>query len=169
MVRHITGQKVLYLDFDGVLHDEDVWWHPKRGVYMATPKRKLFEWMHILEELLAPYPDVKIVLSTTWVAKRSFAYARRQLSPGLRKRVIGATFHSREMRRDEFGYLSRGMQIAGDVARRQPAAWFALDDDTERWPAWLLHHLIATDGGFGLSDPAVQEAVRARLAAMHAS
>lgn len=40
-----TGAKVLYLDFDGVLHHKDVWRHPRRGLYFG-PKgvgRKLFE------------------------------------------------------------------------------------------------------------------------------
>ena len=47
--------KVLYLDYDGVLHDDAVYWHPKHGIYMGTQNRVLFEWTSILEELLAPY------------------------------------------------------------------------------------------------------------------
>jgi len=33
---------VLYLDFDGVLHHEDVWWLPRRGAYIRPPGFKLF-------------------------------------------------------------------------------------------------------------------------------
>lgn len=62
--------KIIYLDYDGVLHDEQVFFHPKRGIYMKTPDRILFEWMSILDELLRPHPDVKIVLSTS-----GYAYA----------------------------------------------------------------------------------------------
>src|SRR5438132_6554545 len=94
--------RVCFLDFDGVLHVDTVFWSAKRGIYIGTPGRVLFEWAPILEQLLEPHPDVKIVLSTSWVRIRSFNYAKKQLSPMLQERVIGATFHNRFMREDEF-------------------------------------------------------------------
>jgi hypothetical protein len=96
------ADKVCYLDFDGVLHDEEVFWHPRRGIYLKTPGRTLFEWLPILDELFAPHPDVKIVLSTSWVRARSFYFAKKQLTPRLQERVIGATYHRRHMRQEEF-------------------------------------------------------------------
>jgi hypothetical protein len=166
LTKQAYAEKVLYLDFDGVLHDGEVYWHIKRGIYMKTPGRRLFEWMAILEELLAPYPDVKIVLSTSWVRARNFNFARAQLSPALRARVIGATFHKREMRGADFDLLSRGAQVLRDVGRRQPRKWFAIDDDTKGWPNGYLAHLVATNSDLGISDLAVQAAIRAQLAAM---
>lgn len=58
MPRHLKPLRghdgtVLYLDFDGVLHHEDVWWHPRRGVYIRTPGHQLFEHVPLLEEVLA--------------------------------------------------------------------------------------------------------------------
>ena len=44
--------KWMYLDFDGVVHDDAVYCHPKRGIYVSTPGRTLFEWSYILEELV---------------------------------------------------------------------------------------------------------------------
>jgi hypothetical protein len=35
--------RVLYLDFNGFLHDEEVYWHARRGIYLKTLGRKLFE------------------------------------------------------------------------------------------------------------------------------
>jgi hypothetical protein len=154
---------VLYLDFDGVLHHENVNFNPKRGIYLGAPGCTFFEWMPILERLLAPHPRVQIVLATAWVQRRSFAFAKKQLSPALQARVIGATYHQRGMREDEFLNLSRGAQIANDVYRRSPASWFALDDDDIGWPEGYRSHLIRTDGRLGISDPAIQEAVRVRL------
>lgn len=124
---------VLYLDYDGVLHHEDVWWHPRRGAYLWRTKYTLFEHMHLLEAALAPYPEVRIVLSTSWVRVRRFSRAVKRLSPALRERVIGATFHTR-MNREAFESLPRGVQILSDVARRQPRHWVALDDDAKGWP-----------------------------------
>lgn len=155
--------KILYLDFDGVLHDEEVFFHPKHGIYLRTSGRTLFEWMSILESLLAPYPDVKIVLSTSWVRAKSFNYAKEQLSVTLQARVIGATFHKRHMRKYDFGLLPRGVQITNDLVHRKPDAWFAIDDEYLGWPEWCRDNLIQTDGVRGISDPAVQDAIRAML------
>lgn len=159
-----TEQKILYLDFDGVLHDEAVYFHPRRGIYIETEDRTLFEWMPILENLLSPYPDVSIVLSTSWVRARDYEFARKQLSPSLQARVIGATFHSRVMQKEEFARKSRGEQIAEDVARRAPDFWFALDDEYLDWPKSSINNLIRTHGEKGISDPAVQASIRRMLA-----
>lgn len=155
--------RVCFLDFDGVTHVDTVYWRPKRGIYIGTPGHVLFEWAPILEQLLEPHPDVKIVLSTSWVRIRSFNYAKKQLSPMLQERVIGATFHNRFMREDEFVCLPRGVQIANDVFRRGPESWFAIDDDHMGWPAWCRDNLIRTDGARGISDLAIQEAIRKML------
>jgi hypothetical protein len=157
---------VLYLDFDGVLHDDAVYWSPKIGIHIRTPGRALFEWMPILEALLAPYPEVKIVLSTSWVRAKSFNFAKRQLTPTLQSRVIGATFHHREMNKCVFDCLARGAQILADVRRRRPASWLAVDNDDRNWPAHYRENLIKTEDHLGLSAPNVQAAIRERLAAM---
>jgi hypothetical protein len=73
MGKTLTADHVLYLDFDGVLHDGEVYVRRGVGPCVATPGRVLFEWMPILEELLAPHPDVAVVLSTSWVRVYSFA------------------------------------------------------------------------------------------------
>lgn len=154
---------IIYLDFDGVLHDEDVVWARNRGITMRTPGRTLFEWESILVGLLAPHPEVRIVLSTSWVRVKGFNYARDRLSAPLRERVVGATFHKRLMDPDTFAAMSRGMQVWGDVLRRQPARWFALDDDGFGWPAWCRDKLVMTDERLGLSNPATQATIRAKL------
>lgn len=158
--------KIVYLDFDGVLHDDAVYWHPKKGIYLATPGRKLFEWMHILENLMKPYPDIKIVLSTSWVRARSYEYAKLQLSQNLREKVIGATFHNREMQKIEFDLTSRGAQVWNDVLRRKPSDWIAIDNDENGWPSHCRSKLILTHDRLGLSDPKIQIEVATALRSM---
>jgi hypothetical protein len=160
MAAQRTADRILHLDFDGVLHDEDVYWHPRKGIYMATLGCVLFEWMPVLEELWVPHPEVAIVLSTSWVRIRSFSLARDCLSASLAARVIGATFHSRDMRRDEFAHLPRGVH---DVFRRRPKQWLAIDDDSECWPDWCRNRLVAAEGDKELGGPATQRVVRAVL------
>lgn len=157
---------VLYLDFDGVLHHEDVWWHPRRGAFIKTPGYLLFEHVHLLEKTLAPYPEVQIVLSTSWVRVRRFSRAVKRLTPGLRERVVGATFHTR-MNREFFEGLPRGAQVLNDVERRRPRLWLALDDDAEGWPSGYLEHLIQTDEVLGISAPDVLQELQKRLAMFH--
>lgn len=156
---------ILYLDYDGVLHHDDVYWSLKKGIYMKAPGRRLFEWSHILEELLEPHPAVGIVLSTSWVVAKSYDYARAQLSQSLQSRVLGATFHRREIGKRRFDTMSRGAQVFADVQRRRPFAWVAIDNDDVGWPDHCRDNLIKTQDHLGLSDPDIQEAIQSRLAA----
>lgn len=160
---------VCYCDYDGVLHDDAVYWSRREGIHIRTPGRTLFEWAYILDELLDPYPGARIVLSTSWVRFKRYGFARGQLPLGLQSRVIGATFHSRETNRVEFDSMSRGRQICADVERRMPARWFAIDNDDRGWPAWCPDRLIKTDDRLGLSEPAVQDQIRRMLAAFDAA
>jgi hypothetical protein len=155
---------LVYLDFDGVCHHDSVYWSKREGIHIRAPGRVLFEWAPILVELLAPYPDVKIILSTSWVRVRDFNFAKSKLPPALRSMVIGATYHAREMQKFEFDNMSRGAQIYADVQRRNPANWLAIDNDDKFWPAHCRDHLIKTQDELGLSDTRVQTSIRARLA-----
>lgn len=157
---------VLYLDYDGVLHPEGVY-RTRKGPWLQAPGHQLFENERLLEEALAPYPALHIVLSTAWLlARGGYSYAKRQLSPALQARVIGATYHQRYTRRDEYLATPRGLQIWQDVQRRCPYAWLALDDDDTQWPAWCQAHLILTHPTLGLAEPTVYAALQQQLSAM---
>lgn len=158
---------VLYLDFDGVLQHEEVWFSRKHGIYIPqhlAPGRTLFEWMPLLEEAMARCPSVQIVLSTSWVRERSYSFAKKQLSPDLQARVIGATFHNRFHQKNDFRYTPRGYQIIDDVERRRPSSWIALDDDTEGWPPWCVDNLVRCEGKEGLSNLLTLKELQAKLA-----
>lgn len=152
-------KKILYLDFDGVLHDDAVYYHPKRGIYLDAPNHELFEWAYILEELLTPFPDWSIVLSTSWVRFRSFEFAISRLPQGLKDRVIGATFSHHEIQKLDFDMQSRGNQILADVKRRQPDSWFAIDNDANGWPLQYIDRLVLTKDRLGVSEQSVQEII----------
>jgi hypothetical protein len=107
------------------------------------------------------------VLSTSWVRVfRSVRTVARHLLMELRRRVVGATFHGR-MDPVWFRSVPRGVQAWGDVCRRRPAAWIALDDDNASWTAVCRDHLVHTDSELGISAPAGLAELQARLAAMH--
>lgn len=148
------SKTILYLDYDGVLHPEPVYRHPRGGMYFSVEHtgHHLFEYAEVLVEALAPYPHVAIVLSTSWVRVLSYSRARAYLPEALRSRVIGATFHS-GMNKFEFDAMSRGAQVLADATRRSAHSWVALDDDDEGWVGSVSRHLVLADGRKGLCQP----------------
>lgn len=168
---------ILYLDLDGVVHHEAVLWDPRNGISMSSvlaPDRTLFEWVNSLDEALAPYPDVALVLSSTWCIRPGYAKTLKRLPASLRSRFIGGTFHRRVHGLDpwnlaDFRGTARGLQIWADVQRRKPRMWLALDDDLDGWPEWARDNLVACDGTKGLSDAAVRMELGAKLRRCHAA
>ena len=175
-----SGSPILYLDYDGVLHHEDVYFMPGRGAfYKNALLGPLFAYLPILEGVLADLPDVRIVLSTSWVRYRTFKKARERLSSDLRERVIGATFHSEMIRSDtfyspyggngsrriscSFDYLSRHQAIVSDVSRRGCQHWLAIDDDIDRWPESQYDRIVITQGHLGLSEAGKADELHRRL------
>jgi hypothetical protein len=161
----------LYLDFDGVLHDADVYRDPARGIVIR--RGVLFAWAPVLVEALQPWPEVHIVLSTSWVWQLGYARARGYLPRELRERVVGATFHRREhgptaeLRR-LWAQSDRGQQIAADVARRMPQGWLAIDDAADEFDVQQREWLLPCDPRRGLSSPETQAALRTMLERAHA-
>jgi len=161
----------LYVDFDGVLQHESVMWHRRRGIYMnqlEAPGRTLFEWTHHLEQSLKDFPDIFLVLSSTWCINPGYGKALKRLPESLRSKFVGGTYHKRVHGADpwllqSFRSTPRWKQIADDVARRKPSAWLALDDDVEDWPDHLRDNLVACDGSTGLSELRVREELRGKL------
>jgi hypothetical protein len=157
---------VLYLDFDGVLHPGEVWYeYGMREPRLRTPGHKLFESVPVLEDAIAPYPDLKIVLSTTWVQTVGFEKARDRLSEALQPRVIGATYDLDSPNAWRFSRMRRYDTIAQDLAKRKPDRWVALDDDALGWPQAEYGALALVPAELGLACPTAQGLLRARLAA----
>lgn len=162
-----TGGQILYLDFDGVLHPDDAYRMKGKGLYLKRTgaTHKFFENSEILVEALKPFPDVKIVLATSWVrALKSFTRTKKKLPKELSERVVGSTYHS-YMTFDKniysavsyFDQLKRWQQIAGDADRRKPQAWMAIDDDDTGLPDQLKGRFVVPFDDFGIANPVVQE------------
>jgi hypothetical protein len=155
---------VLYLDFDNVLHGAVLRFRAPPTLRPETPGQTLFQNAPILVRLLDPYPDLKIVLSTSWVKELGFERAQGYLPPALQQRVVGATFHARYMSKYEFSNLTRYEQIKADVARRRPTRWLAIDDDLEGWPEHALNHIVPMPLVLGLNCHDAARELARRLA-----
>ena len=150
---------ILYLDYDGVLHADDVY-RTKKGIALKNGGA-LFEHAHMLTRAIESYPEVKIVLSTSWVRELGFSRAKKYLPSELQARVSGSTYHSSYESEDfastPWNTLSRYEQIARHVSRHNVTNWLAVDNDNEGWPESQTHRLVHTDDLLGLSEPAAQQ------------
>jgi hypothetical protein len=156
---------IIYLDYDGVTHPGEVYVHPAEPrIRLHAIGCALFENAPFLEEALAPYPSLNIVLSTSWVHSFGFEYARDRLVPSLRKRVCGSTYEPNDPMAWRFARCTRYDQILGDVNRRKPDRWLALDDDALGWSRKELGHLVLVPGEFGLRSDLARSELKARLA-----
>lgn len=154
---------ILFLDFDGVLHNAEVYVRGKQPYLRADGT--LFEHAEQLVAALNGRKDVQIVLSTSWVPHLGFDRAKAFLPTELQRRVIGATYHRHaEVTKREWLMLTRYHQISTYVSRHGLFEWIAIDDDADGWPAAKHGHLVhCRDEKAGLGDPAVFERLREAL------
>lgn len=155
---------ILYVDFDGIFHPADVRvtpdapLQPRIYVRGEPTDQPLFQYTSLLELLLAPYPELRIVLSTSWVRAFGYEFAVKQLSPALQVRVIGAT---------TFPAPTRFHSIAIDAEERGLTRWLALDDDVCGWPEERRHLVVApTNPVLGLAQPGVAAELAEMLEAL---
>ncbi len=162
--RRLVEVPTLFLDFDGVLHPDEVY-RVGGKIVLRQDGLSLFEWAPVLEDLLAPYPDLQIVLSTSWVRVLGYDEACSWLSEGLRCRIVGATWHRHGPRGWE--HLSRYEQIQRNVERHGHGKWLAIDDNGDGWADEHRKRLVLTDSLLGLGATEAQQDLRDKLLSLH--
>jgi len=115
----------------------------------APVQYTMFQHIALLEQLLEPYPEVQIVLSTRWGRTKPLRKVARELSYSLRARVV-ENFVLPDAPAD-YWLWPKGAQVAHYVECRRPAAWFAIDDDEVGWAAWARPHVVFSDPYEGIS------------------
>ncbi len=150
----LHGKKVLYLDFDGVLHHSAVFADPSKPFEpyldpcVSMLGHKLFQHADLLAKLVPD--DVVIVLSTSWanLPKHSTNWAKAWLPPALQDKVVGRTLDVWTGPR-KFRAMPRGHQVLRHAAQFKPYRWFALDDDSSGFDA-IPHNYVKTDWKLGI-------------------
>ena len=152
-------QPILFLDFDGVLHPDRAYLH--RGRPMLVGAGQLFMWVDILVELLTPYPEIQIVISSSWPRELRFSKAKKYLPLALQNKVIGATWHSGMAKHPEANHhiqstwwdtATRYEQIRRYIDRAQIKNWLAIDDNPTGWQDIDKEKIIITNSDMGISD-----------------
>lgn len=134
---------VLFLDFDGVLHS--------RTDALGSPG--VFGYLDALVEALEPFPEVVIMVSSSWRLEYTLTELKMFLGP-LGKRVVGTThLIPQESRYEEIRFSM--------CKRTEP--WLAIDDDDGGWPEGERERLIHCDPTDGLGDAGKAGELVARL------
>ncbi|HEX7648718.1 MAG TPA: HAD domain-containing protein [Noviherbaspirillum sp.] len=86
--------RVLFLEFDGVLHPASAAYRfaPGNSLRQSVLALWLFRWAWILDELLLPHPDIRIVTHSNWRLLASDEELKGVLGP-LARRFVGTTPH----------------------------------------------------------------------------
>lgn len=151
-VKPKAKNKILFLDFDGVLHPDHVYLVKGKPV-LRVDGFNLFEFSDVLIQKLQPYPEVKIVLSTSWVkAFRNFQKVKSFLPIELQSRIIGACWHT-NLDQHEWEQRTRYQQILTYLINKGVADcdWIAIDNDDQGWSEQHRSNLVLTDDDGGLS------------------
>lgn len=151
--------RVIYLDFDGVLHPAGIRRHYQTGELSCDDKGPLFRWLPVLESLLEGH-DVRIILSTSWVSAFGFQETLTYLPESLKARIIGSTWEPGRtlVQKSFFVRQFRDEQIVADAKLRGIPIenWLAIDDDIEAVSPHLRGNFAPCDPYKGLSDPVAQ-------------
>jgi hypothetical protein len=133
--------RLLFVDFDGVLHPAQV----SEGV-------EHFCWLHILERLLLAHADVPVVVHSTWRYEYRDEELRALLGT-LGQRLVGAAPR---------GPREQVIETVLQANKGRVTSHLVLDDASNEFTQGKLNTLFV-DGQLGVSDVAVQQAISAWL------
>lgn len=146
---------ILFLDFDGVLHPqyED----------QPVPADVAFCYLARFEAVMRDFPQVEIVISSTWREQFSLDELRAWFSADIAARIAGTTLLPERLLPPRMVELREWEIVTWLTAQgRQDEPWIALDD-----AAWQFkyhrNHLVACTGYVGL-DASAESRLRAALA-----
>ena len=122
---------ILFLDFDGVLHPEcEVSQRGEVADFCFLPR---------LESLLRAFPDVRVVISSTWREHKTLDELREMFSADIAARIIGATALPAPGAATRYTPARREREIVAWLQARggldQP--WVALDDAEWQFDRYL--------------------------------
>lgn len=148
---------VLFLDFDGVLHP--VGTPALSEDFMLIDNPELFCYLPILERLLEPHANVRIIVSSDW---------RRLFDDETLIRLLGGLGPRFEGVVECFGGM-RAEEIRDEAQRRGLSRWIALDDHKSVVEAAATDiRFVPTSPAYGISEPATLAALKIALARLTA-
>lgn len=133
--------RLVFLDFDGVLHPVDA----------QLPEERRFLWLPVLDSLLVDHPDVHIVVHSSWRYEYNDSELHTLLGP-LRQRFAGSAPR---------GPREQAIELVLQ-ANRHVRHHLVLDDDPREFTGSAVN-LLLVEPSRGVSDEAAQTAIRVWL------
>ena len=127
--------RVIFVDFDGVLHEA-------RG---DIPESQHFEWLPILVELIAPHVDVGVAVHSSWRHMHTDDELRQFMRP-LAERYIGPVPPG-DRERSIRAFLKQMPQVRD---------YLVIDDTASEFSRIRGRRLVICDSQTGLSDSDAQ-------------
>lgn len=177
------GMQVVYLDVSHVLHPSVSTYVLVHGKSPWRDGHTKYEHLAVVEGLLEPYPDVRIVLSDWTPVVHETGQVVERLGT-LAKRVVGSLYNdmTTKVRRvvplrsggereigyspDDFRRMSRAQAVRAHAAWSKLQGWVAVTSDYFDWtPEERAKHVVITDMLDALGTSAAQRAFSAALAA----
>jgi len=133
----VSKEKLLFLDFDGVLHPSHL------------TGESPFSRAHLLEETLAQFSP-KIVISSSWRFTHNLEKLQKTVPAHISSLIIGATGQA------VIGKHPRFTEIQNYLSGYGPVDWKALDDSYWEFPNPCLR-LIRCNPNTGITDRQILE------------
>lgn len=141
----------LFLDLDGVVHPLGVA-HIDR--FNKASGDRLFRWLPILLDSLEAYPEVVIVVHSSWRLCWGKEEMLEQLPPELVAKIVDVT---------DPGIYSRYKSIQDYILRHDITKYIILDDEGKQFPE-NLPELVVCRPKEGLSRPSTKAKLQKSLA-----
>ena len=156
-VPNLCGHKVvLFMDIDGIAHGQGDSRYDE--LTSSVVGEGLWRWWPHLRDVLDEYPDVAVVVHSSWrQIYPSLEWLRPVLPVDLAQRVVGVT---------DVNIYSRHESIEAYLAEHPDVGAYVVLDDDQFFPTHVP--LVLCDSKRGMSDPAKVEELRHALAAARA-
>ena len=135
---------ILFLDFDGVLH----------SAFNAVGHRDDFNKLPLLEGWLRQYPEVDIVVSSSWRELMEIGALREIFSEDLRHRVVDAC--PIISINEEANYYRYEEIISWIKLKKYDGLWLALDDAAHEFPPFF-DRLVVCQKNIGIDDSVIKK------------
>lgn len=151
---------ILYLNFDGVLHPDQVFYENGCIPSLLTPGHNALEYAEFLANALEGYDEIAIVLNTWWTFYLGLDACKDLLPATLAARVSGSTiqhidtYESTPTRREETEF---------HIARQRSRPWMILDHNHARYRRDFHQNLLLLDPSEGLGSRAARRSIERRL------
>lgn len=160
----LADAPALFLNYGGVLNvghglvDD-------RGVITLDSGRTPFEFAPYPVDILAPCPQVQIIVTTSWLHSLGAGKTIALLPDQLRHRLVGTTLHTSPRLGEIKDGTAKTMTVFRHAVKYSLTTWSALYDEAWGVPPGFEQHFLHTDPETALGAPETRERLREWLVA----